>query len=206
MAGRLTRRFVLAAAAATAASAALTALPTPAVAAAEPAKWFLIGNEERCEFIRAADEESAIRKWIIDLAGQDTCEVAEVGHPAPEDCECHPCMTRASVMNSYHVERLDGREKVPVTEYWTEGMGIMCSECDGVAMFPSEGEIVDDYLICNDCLAEARRADSRLREAEAEDLAEEHVGRRSMLPLSSLLPSDNPAGRAAMVAKKEQRK
>lgn len=168
----LTRRFILAAAAATAAASALpaavAAAPKMPPVAATPVKWFLVGDEDRCEFIRARTEADAIREWIVERAGQEHCDAVERGQTPPEECECHPCCVRASVMSSYHVERLDGQEDVAVTEYWAEGLGIFCSSCDGLVTSAGDGEVVDGECICNDCLdAVKRRAERQTREAVA---------------------------------------
>lgn len=180
---RLTRRFILAAAAASACSAMVPA-HIAAATEATPSMWFLVGDEESCEFIRATTENDAIRQWLIDRVGGEECEVVSLGGTATEDCDCYTCQRRSEA-TAYHVKRLDGRESVPVTEYWAEGRGIRCCECEHGAMDPSEGEIIDGQLYCNDCLDEVRKLERGLREAEAEDAAIEQVARGPILPLPS---------------------
>lgn len=149
----LTRRFVLAAAAATAASSAIPAGATalaPAPSAA--AKWFLVSTEEHCEFIRAASEDDAITSWVSNQVGATQCEaITAPSGPAPEDCDCDVCCARDSVMGAYHAKRLDGQATVGLEDYWHEGCAVTCSQCDAHVV-AGEGSILDGACWCHDCL------------------------------------------------------
>lgn len=171
----LTRRLVLAAAAATAAA---RALPTGLAPAAEqppvapqPARWYIVGLQDDdwgWDMIRASDEAAARVDYLLTHCGSVDCE-----GDGTEDCDCHVCYVARSI-DAYHEPRLDGREATGPADWLRLGMSACCARCDDSTCGEEDGgQVVGETVVCADCMtiedwdiADPARA-AELRQGEA---------------------------------------
>lgn len=154
---RLTRRFILAAAAVSAAS---SALPRPLVSATEvpaPAKkvaW-VVGTpgEYNWEVIRAKTKVEAIRLWNADNCEHEY-EVDENGKP-DRPCECIAC---AWEINASRVPEFDKIARPTPGDWLRAGIGHTCSRCGYETDPQNTGNAIGDEAVCEDCLTTAESA------------------------------------------------
>jgi len=151
----LTRRFILAAAAATAAAGIVPASATVISPDAEaPTRWFMVATEDHCQLIRAASKQDATSQWLVQQAGAATCQEAGAD---PEECDCYVCDTRRSLMGAYHEPALDGRECVGPRDYFDRDIALPCPRCNEYAWRQDDARMIGDDAICEGCLTPAER-------------------------------------------------
>lgn len=171
----ITRRFLLAAAAMTAASAAIpvsAAAPTPAPHVGHRLPAWIVGTEGEFDYemVRASTAADAIAARVAELTGQDRCSCAPGDFDGCAYCDIAPSY------DAYRVEVFDTLERDPTgAEWFSAGLGTHCDRC-GFETHPETGGVaIGKFAICEDCLTLAdwdvidpqRAAEMRAEEAEA---------------------------------------
>lgn len=173
----LTRRLVLAAAAATAASAAIpagAAIVAPAPAATPLLPAWIVGTEGEFDYqmVRAATQAEALAIRVTEVSGHKTCtcDTGEAG-------VCDYCYYDGH-FDAIRVEDFDTLAEPTGGDWIRAGYGYHCSRC-GYETFPETGGIaLGDEAICEECMTLAdwdivdpqRAAELRADEAELDNV------------------------------------
>lgn len=143
----LTRRFILAAAAATAAASAIPpAFANPPAAAKRLKPAWVAGTDGEFNFqvVRAPTREEAIARYIAEEMGFTACECAP-----DEDGDCDFCFHTPDV---YRVEMFDSIEKPTPGDWLRADMGHSCSRCGYETFAQDGGYAVGDEAVCEGCM------------------------------------------------------
>ena len=144
----MTRRFLLAAAAATSAARAIPSVPALAVEAAPAAPRvpaYVVGTPDRFnwQIVRAHDIDAAIRQIAISNAG---CECRGC-----DDANCDFCRELRN-LDALRVPHMDDIDNPTPADWLRADCGHCCSRC-GYETFPEEGgQTVGDEAVCEDCM------------------------------------------------------
>lgn len=146
----LTRRHLLAGAAATAA---VTALPSIAAAGpTEPLVAWAVGTpgEWDWQVVRARNDAEAILEWLAEKTGARACE--ETPTCDPDDPSCDFCTARrASDVYADRRPEWDGKE-VNNALWLNSGMGGCCDRCGDETSLDDGGRAVEDEIVCAECM------------------------------------------------------
>ena len=149
----MTRRFLLAAAAVTAGSAALPTLPTlasPVAAAPKSLPAWAVGTPEQWNWriVNANTAEAAVARWLADEGYSDGCE-----DPEP-DGRCGMC---DACVNGYaEAQRVPELDEIaaPTPGDWIKaGLGHTCCRC-GDESDASNAHAIGEEAVCNFCVTD----------------------------------------------------
>lgn len=181
----LTRRNAIALAGVAAAAAAALGLPAaaaPAIGvdggATDDLSSFAVGTPGEWDWrvIRARTEDDALLRWIEEYSGETKCS-GDANDPdfEPDYCECEFCRLTRAIEAERHPE-WDGKPVETGDATWfMSGLGANCSRCSYETFLEEDGRVVDEKVVCHDCMtiADWEKVDpERARDMRDEDISE----------------------------------